>query len=520
MPLLRRRFVIAAAFATVLCAAPPSGSTDPAVLFAFDDHWLPWRSNLQLTLERPVKVPGNPVMKPGAPASPDGYGVLLYGTVLHENGKFRMWYIAEPRPDASVPGDAEKLRSYRPIAYAESRDGVHWEKPELGLVEFRGNTKNNLIPIEPQSEPLSRPYDYVSILRDNEDRDPERRYKMAYIARGTECGCSVAMTAVSRDGLRWKLMSNRPMTDGGYESSGLVRFNGKYYISGQEIVRPPEKTFAPGVPAGRIMTVFESPDFVRWSKGPALAFWRGAEHTPALVSRGQETHLGAGLWNRGNIILGLYGRWYGDTVKGSKLNPLAGLKMDLGFIVSNDAIHYREPGPRFSMIVHGPEGAWDSEALLQATAYHNTDTETYIWYSHWNTSTPGPLPIHEELRFPHGLIGMARMPRDRFGYLARLPGKNRFNETTVVSRPIRLSRKARLYTNVDGVSAADPLTIEIVDDSDKPIPGLTARVASASLKGAVEWRGALPVNRTFRIKASWAREGPGNPKLYALYLEP
>ena len=38
------------------------------------------------------------------------------------------------------------------------------------------------------------------ILRDNDDRDPERRYKMAYIARGTECGCSVAMTAVSMSG--------------------------------------------------------------------------------------------------------------------------------------------------------------------------------------------------------------------------------------------------------------------------------------------------------------------------------
>ena len=117
----------------------------------------------------------------------------------------------------------------------------------------------NLILIEPQSEPLSRSYDYVSILRDNEDRDPARRYKMAYIARGTECGCSVAMTAVSRDGLRWKLMSKDPMTEGGYESSGLVRFNGKYYVSGQEILGPPDKTFAPGAPAGRIMTRRPSP---------------------------------------------------------------------------------------------------------------------------------------------------------------------------------------------------------------------------------------------------------------------
>jgi hypothetical protein len=497
-------------------------SGDNLVLFAFDDHWLPWRSNLQLTLERPVKAPENPVVKHGPPASPDGYGVLLYGTVLHENGKFRMWYIAEPRPDATVPGDAERLRTYRPIAYAESKDGVHWEKPALGLVEFRGNKQNNLVRIEPWLEAL-RPYDYVSILRDDRDPSPDRRYKMVYIANGTDCRCSVAMTATSRDGLSWKLVAEKPITDGSFESSGLVRFNGKYYISGQAIIRPPQGTFAPGTPAGRVLTVFESSDFLHWSKGSAIGFWRGGEYTPAPVSRGQESHLGAGLWNRGNVILGLYGRWYGDTVKGSKENALAGLKMDLGFVISNDAIHYREPVPRFSMIEHGPEGAWDSESLLQATAYHNTETETYIWYSHWNTSTPGPLPIQQDLRDrPHGLIGMARMPRDRFGYLARQPGKIRYNEVTVVSAPLRLARKVRLYANVDGASRADPLRVELVDDASRPLAGFSAELAANGFRRPVEWRAgaALPVNRSFRVKVSWPREGEGSPKLYALYVEP
>ena len=30
-------------------------------------------------------------------------------------------------------------------AYAESKDGVHWVKPELGQFEFAGSTKNNII---------------------------------------------------------------------------------------------------------------------------------------------------------------------------------------------------------------------------------------------------------------------------------------------------------------------------------------------------------------------------------------
>ena len=29
--------------------------------------------------------------------------------------------------------------------YAESRDGFHWVKPELGLFEFEGSKKNNIV---------------------------------------------------------------------------------------------------------------------------------------------------------------------------------------------------------------------------------------------------------------------------------------------------------------------------------------------------------------------------------------
>ena len=67
----------------------------------------------------------------------DGYGTLLYGTVLREGATLRMWYLATPRSDSSRPGDAQKLKFFRQVAYAESSDGIHWEGPDLGLVEFR-----------------------------------------------------------------------------------------------------------------------------------------------------------------------------------------------------------------------------------------------------------------------------------------------------------------------------------------------------------------------------------------------
>ena len=101
--------------------------------------------------------------------------------------------------------------------------------------------------------------------------------------------------------------------------------------------------------------------------------------------------MGAGLWNRGNVILGVYGRWYGETITGKPVR-LGGLKMDLGLVVSNDAIHYREPVRDFLFIERGSPADWDSEALLQGNAFANVGGQTLIWYSHWYTSLAYPLP--------------------------------------------------------------------------------------------------------------------------------
>ncbi len=59
--------------------------------------------------------------------------ITFFLTVRDEDGKLRMWYVC--RDKANQPN----------VAYAESRDGLHWTKPSLGLVEYDGNTDNNLV---------------------------------------------------------------------------------------------------------------------------------------------------------------------------------------------------------------------------------------------------------------------------------------------------------------------------------------------------------------------------------------
>ena len=65
-------------------------------------------------------------------------GTCIYGTVHHDGEHFRMWY--QPIPLAS-----QGAGNPYDVAYAESTDGVHWERPNLGLVERGGSKNNNLV---------------------------------------------------------------------------------------------------------------------------------------------------------------------------------------------------------------------------------------------------------------------------------------------------------------------------------------------------------------------------------------
>lgn len=501
-------------------------AADERVFFAFDDESLPWRDNLKLTLVQPKKHPGNPVLRPGPQGSADGWGALLYGTVIKEGDRFRMWYIAWPQPDKRYP----KEQYYRPIAYAESRDGIEWTKPDLALVDFHGSKKNNLVLIEPADEVFARPNDYVSVIRDDGDPDPARRYKMAYIIYSQTDGFSTTATAVSPDGLRWTLVNTRPFTKGHFENTSLIRFQGAYYLTGQNVGRAGGH-LPDGHEAGRIMTAFYSPDFGHWSGGRAISFFR-SHATPTKENYGQELHMGAGLWNRGNVVVGLYGRWYGDTVSTAaekrKITPVFGLKMDLGLVVSNDAIHYREPVQNFVVVPRGGDGDWDSEAILQAQAFCNTATETLIWYSQWNTSNPYPVPAipAKVERKPMG-IGLLTMRRDGFGFLSKqrteintARGQQRRDaEASILTQRVTLPDGGKLFLNLEGVTPDAPMRVTIVDDAEQPLPGTgPVSVVRNGIRVAVDFGpGGLPSRQPFRLRLQWPG-GAADPRFYAMYL--
>jgi hypothetical protein len=491
--------------------------------FSFDDHAIPWRDNLRLTLTQAQKHPANPILRCGPAGAPDSTHALLYGSVLHIGGKFRMWYLGmfEPTWDHRTTG------WWRPMCYAESDDGVRWTKPELGLVEFNGSRKNNICLIESDPPSLSRVNDFLTVLHEPDDPDPRRRYKCAFIAhmpfedvRGGRSGIGpherrwcAFVCATSSDGLRWRVVGDRPANSGGerFEVAGLYRFGNFYHATGQLI--SPWTWLPDGRDAGRVMLAYRSPDFVRWSKAKAFAFARPGQ-TTATPLAGQQTHMGAGIWNRGNVLVGLYGMWQDGPKERPKGAPhLLGTRIDLGLVVSNDGIHFREPVPDFRVIARGKEGEWDSIALLQGHAFANVGDKTCLWYSHWDCEGQG-RPQE---------IGLATLRRDGFGCLSRQHPAAPAHFVTSFIEPRR--RAARLFMNADGLSPGAPLTVELLDEADAPLRGFSGKDAAqltvSGTRQEVVWPGSkharLPVGRRFAVKVGFP--ATGDARVYALNLQ-
>jgi hypothetical protein len=120
---------------------PTTGIKTPqATLLAIDDTSLPLRRNLCDYLSKPT-YRREPVLTPSRENrdAPDFIGTHFYGTVLLDEGKYRMWYYAVGLGDK--PGELRE----GPICYAESDDGLHFVKPALRQVAYKGSLENNAI---------------------------------------------------------------------------------------------------------------------------------------------------------------------------------------------------------------------------------------------------------------------------------------------------------------------------------------------------------------------------------------
>ena len=127
--------------------------------------------------------------------------VCCYHTVFADGDLFRMYY-------RGAHFDEKTGKSpHQVVCYAQSSDGIHWTKPELGLVEFDGSKKNSIIWNGPGS------HNFAPFLDTNPQCKPDEKYK----ALGSGPGGLVAFK--SADGVHWSLISDKAViTKGAFDS--------------------------------------------------------------------------------------------------------------------------------------------------------------------------------------------------------------------------------------------------------------------------------------------------------------
>lgn len=173
------------------------------------------------TVHEPVKHPDNPIIS--AEHQYESLGPNSWGSVLREpaSGKFRMWtpvFDAELREQA--PNGAMVKRGH----YYESDDGLTWARPELGLVEYKGSTANNIF--------LGGDMivDNVFVFPLPDRWSEPGRYGMVYCHNliGEHQAGSHNMhnhIAISEDGLHWEDLPGNPIWKGRTDTNNCIVYN-------------------------------------------------------------------------------------------------------------------------------------------------------------------------------------------------------------------------------------------------------------------------------------------------------
>ena len=160
-----------------------AGRCGERVLF-LDMEEVAARHNVVQTVLEAKKHGSNPVLPLGDVGEWDSLQVKPWASrsVIYDDEEqlFKSWYTG-----------IDIGNSVHTTGYAVSENGIEWTKPRLGLFEYNGNKDNN----------ICLESGYGPVIKDTAEEDPSRRYKLI-LKQGAKHPDKITM-AYSADGLEW-----------------------------------------------------------------------------------------------------------------------------------------------------------------------------------------------------------------------------------------------------------------------------------------------------------------------------
>lgn len=218
-------------------------------------------------------------------------------SIVHDPllGKYRMYYngweMLNPESTKHTTLDIH-------VCMIESEDGVHWTRPELGIHEFNGSTKNNIVACASMFPGMVSIDNFFVMIDDNPNRAVPERYKavmMYYTGDGNGGYIKKLYALASDDGCNFRYLGVITGT-GRFDTLNTALWDaqrGRYLCYIRDFHHPAD---ADGVVRDvsyedekninqyiRDIRVLSSPDFLRWSTPRRIDF-EGAEDYPLYTN--------------------------------------------------------------------------------------------------------------------------------------------------------------------------------------------------------------------------------------------
>jgi len=449
---------------------------------------------LEQSLGKLQRYPGNPVFTPDKPGTWDD--LLVAGPLVWQDGdRYMMQYVAKGTllPNANVI-----------TGLAESPDGIHWTRPKLNVIPLDGQPENNCIP-------------WVIFFRDEEEPDPQRRYKGAR-TNGLWTKDLQRTYMVSPDAVHWTEVCEMENMHCLHEAGGPT-FRDPYDV--------PERRFkAIGrtcCDEGRGAGMLWSADCIHWEGyeafldiddpyGKPAGTWRGrySAHRylhPCGEQRGQNQIYWNTVWVEHGLYLGLYSPMHWDG------------GYDMALAVSRDGYRWTRVCGGAPLLEREPVGRRESGCILVGHGNARpvcVGDRLRVYYS---------TTVRHHGTEPHGVhtgsgISFADMRLDGWACLRLQRDREEGSFTTI---PIDVPEgRYHLYLNAGGLGDG-ALTVDALDmRTGQPILGYTAE--AFLLPGLdethlrVEWP-VVPICGPMTIRLQFTLRSP-RTRLYSFWFEP
>ena len=374
---------------------------------------------------------------------------------------FKLWLITS----TSLPGVAG-------TTYVESKDGIHWTKPNLHQYEFGGSSKNNFISLDPNA---SWPENAIeNVVYDPDDPNANRRYK-GFL------GCYGRQPMVSPDGIHWERLKVQEIPSQDESNLSYDRLN-RTFIA----------TLKQSGPFGRSHGLSTSRDFENWTE-PELIFHADEEDQELakgiIAARLSNTQLQQPIYNDPadysadiynmpifryeGIYIALPAVYYGTgklpegNTDGFHLIQLA---------CSHDLHRWKRLGDRQPFIGPSPsgQGNYDTTQLLPPSAPIIRDDELWFYYTGIKYRA---APVNADR--DQGAICLAVLRRD--GFISLDAGEN---PGFLVSKPF-VAGSMGLFVNVDATMGS--LEVEVLDNEGRAV-AVSEPIVGDKTRACVKWK--------------------------------